>query len=133
VAIGYSPFKSKKDRPHVLPWLSDLSALRQFFGNATGSFDVPILAALVASADQDDYRTALLYEVDAVTRAVVYPQLPDPPAHVSNVAWIAQRHPPYPQVYARPSAPVTQPGKPASVLLRLADFDGSVVHCHKSD
>ena len=105
----------------------------QFFGNATGPLDVPILAALVATADQDDNRTALLHEVDAVTWPVVYPQLADPPAYVSNVTRIAQSHPPYPQVYARPSAPVTQPGKPASVFLRLADLDGSVVHCDKSD
>jgi hypothetical protein len=52
--------------------------------------DVSRLSALIATSEKNDQLLATSDEVDPVARPPVDPQLRDPCAYLSNVAWVAK-------------------------------------------
>src|SRR4051812_12521787 len=83
-----------------------IALLLQFPRHRLGGFDIPILTALVAAAEQNDDLAGLLDEIDPVAGADMQAQLADAITDRAHVAKIASGEPVDPPGDRQPRDPI---------------------------
>jgi len=107
-----------------------MSLSLQIASQCLGRFNVSLSRSLIAADEQDHYRVANLFQVNAVTWTVVDTQFRDTFTHGSDVTEISKRQAAQSNKNPRAGLAVTKLREPAGVFVRLANFNHrSIVSC----
>ena len=95
----------------------------QFLGHRVSLCDIRSLAALIASAKQQNYDLTELYEIDAISRPVRNPKFAHPMAHRLHISSITEGESLNAHRNGSFSTTIPQPAQPLGKYIGLADFE----------
>jgi hypothetical protein len=91
-----------------------------------GEFYVLFLCSLIPAAKEHNNDLAALYEIDAVSRAVIDPQLANSSPDRLYIAEIAERQTADAKVNSCTSSPISEFGEPLGESLGLPNFSHAI-------